>query len=258
MTKILIVADLHYALKQFDWVLAHADDFDAVVIAGDMLQIAATVGIDAQIVVVRTYLKKIAACTRLIVCSGNHDLDVTKDGERVAGWVKDLGPEGEIASDGDHIALGASHVSVFPWWDGPKTRDAIDQQLEQIAPVEEGPWIWVYHAPPPDSPTSWAGKRHFGDPELAAWIQKHQPQIVLSGHVHQAPFIGEGAWADRVGNSWVFNMGQQPGDMPAHIILDPIQGKAMWHSLAGAEEIDLSAAENRPTPLHSLPDWLKA
>ena len=36
----LLVSDLHYALKQFDWVHAVADRFDLVVIAGDSLDIS--------------------------------------------------------------------------------------------------------------------------------------------------------------------------------------------------------------------------
>jgi Icc-related predicted phosphoesterase len=254
--KILVVADLHYALKQFDWLLANAPDFEAVVIAGDLLEIASIVGVDAQIVVIRTYLKRISAKTRLIVCSGNHDLDEnTSAGERVAGWLQDLGAA-EIVKDGERLQLGPVLVSVFPWWDGPATRDVIARQMERDAPTDGTPWIWVYHAPPNDSPTSWGGSRYFGDPELAAWIRQRQPDIVLSGHVHQAPFIGQGAWADRVGQSWVFNMGQQPGDMPAHIIFDPVQGKAMWHSIAGTEELDLRKTGARPEPVQGVPGWL--
>ena len=32
--KFLLVSDLHYALKQYDWTAAAAPDFDVVVIAG--------------------------------------------------------------------------------------------------------------------------------------------------------------------------------------------------------------------------------
>lgn len=255
--RLLVVADLHYALKQYDWLLDAAPDFDAVVIAGDLLEIASMVDIDAQIVVVRTYLRKLSERTRLFVCSGNHDLDGAAEGEeRLAGWLTELAGAGLIA-DGACIALDGLRVSVFPWWDGPGTRDAISRQLEHDA--QKGadlPWLWVYHAPPADSPTSWGGSRHFGDPALADWIARYRPQIVLSGHVHQAPFIGQGAWADRIGDSWVFNMGQQPGEMPAHIILDTELGKAMWHSIAGTETLDLNSPGARPEPATGVPDWL--
>jgi Icc-related predicted phosphoesterase len=38
--KILYVADLHYSLKQFDWLLANAGPFDVVAIGGDLLDAA--------------------------------------------------------------------------------------------------------------------------------------------------------------------------------------------------------------------------
>ena len=36
--RLLAVADLHYSLPQFDWVLEVAPDFDVVVLAGDLLE----------------------------------------------------------------------------------------------------------------------------------------------------------------------------------------------------------------------------
>jgi Icc-related predicted phosphoesterase len=69
----------------------------------------------------------------------------------------------------------------------------------------------VHHAPPAQSPTSWGGNRYFGDVELREWIERYQPNIVLSGHVHQSPFVKEGSWVDRIGETWVFNAGQHAG-----------------------------------------------
>ena len=40
--KCLLISDLHYALKQFDWASNVAQDFDVVVIAGDHLDISSS------------------------------------------------------------------------------------------------------------------------------------------------------------------------------------------------------------------------
>ena len=48
--RLLLVADLHYTLRQYDWLLSRAAEFDAVVLAGDLLSIASPVAIEAQIV----------------------------------------------------------------------------------------------------------------------------------------------------------------------------------------------------------------
>ena len=54
--RCLIVADLHYSLPQFDWLLSAAPQFDLVIFAGDALDVGSAVDFRAQIVVVKKYL----------------------------------------------------------------------------------------------------------------------------------------------------------------------------------------------------------
>src|SRR6185437_13229820 len=85
--RLLLVADLHYSLPQFDWVLDMASDFDVVVMAGDHLDLASIVDGRAQSVVVRKYFDRLQAKTKLVICSGNHDLDgKNAAGEKAARW----------------------------------------------------------------------------------------------------------------------------------------------------------------------------
>ncbi len=72
--RCLFVADLHYSLPQFDWLLKAAAGYDLVVLAGDALDISSIVDFRAQTLVIGKYLHRLAGVTRLIVCSGNHDL----------------------------------------------------------------------------------------------------------------------------------------------------------------------------------------
>lgn len=256
--KCLLVADLHYALKQFDWLRGVAGDYDVVVLAGDLLEISSSVEKRTQIVVVRTYLEELSKKTQVVVCSGNHDLDVRDSrGELVARWMGELGELG-VVTDWGSVMLGDTMITACPWWDGPATRDEIGRQLECDSGAEKRRWIWVYHAPPSESPVSWGGQRHYGDGDLAGWIGQYQPDLVLSGHVHQSPFTSGGSWADRIGRTWVFNSGQQIGETPAHIALDLDGGEAAWFSLAGAEILSMEDAPDRPfTTLREIPDWLK-
>ena len=71
----LFVADLHYTLRQFDWLTANAGDYDLVIIGGDLLDLGSTLDFDVQIFVVEKYLHRIRQNTRLLVSSGNHDGD---------------------------------------------------------------------------------------------------------------------------------------------------------------------------------------
>src|SRR5580693_9423201 len=159
--KFLLVSDLHYALKQYDWTLSVASNFDVVVIAGDHLDIASRVDGGVQVVVILKYLKRLMGCSQLIVSSGNHDLDARDDsGERVArsmNQVRQLG----VPTDGDSVMLGATLVTICPWWDGSKMRRAVQEQIEGDATKAKSSWVWVYHAPPSGSPTCWDGRRSY-------------------------------------------------------------------------------------------------
>src|SRR4249919_2418721 len=89
--RCLVVADLHYSLPQFDWLVSAAPDFDLVIFAGDALDIGSLVDFRAQIVVVQKYLSILSNVTRVVLCSGNHDLDDRRaEGERIAKWIAQL------------------------------------------------------------------------------------------------------------------------------------------------------------------------
>ncbi len=255
--RCLVVADLHYSLPQFDWLLQAAPQFDLVIFAGDALDIGSIVDFRAQIVVVQKYLSMLAAVTRVVVCSGNHDLDArNEDGEKVPRWLEDL-REHNIICDGESFSIGDTLFSVCPWWDGPIVKQRIADQLEADAAKRVGKWIWIHHAPPANSPVSWGGKRFFGDPDLVSWIERYQPDLVISGHVHQSPFVRDGSWFDRLGKTWAFNVGHQFGRPPAHMVLDLATSAAFWMSAAGAERLDLAAPLQRPAPpITRAPEWL--
>ena len=246
--KGLLVSDIHYRLKQLDWLASVAPEFDLVVIAGDHLDVASAVTIEAQVAVTLKYLERVASATRLVVCSGNHDLNArSAEGEKVAKWMSKVRRFG-IPADGESLALGDTLLTVCPWWDGPSAKEAVARQLAVDAPCRPGRWIWVYHAPPSGSPTSWNGTRHYGDDHLAQWIGEYAPDLVLCGHIHQAPFRAGGSWIDRIGSSWIFNAGCQIGPVPAYVTFDTEAREATWSSLAGSERarLDLEVPKREP------------
>ena len=128
--RLLAVADLHYSLPQFDWVLEIAADFDVVVLAGDHLELASIVDRRAQSVVVRKYFSRLRALTRLVTCSGNHDLDAPNEtGEKIAKWLGGGQTEG-VSSDGESFVIerhAVHHLPVVGWSRGgvPRPHDAI-------------------------------------------------------------------------------------------------------------------------------------
>jgi Icc-related predicted phosphoesterase len=233
--RALLVSDLHYDLRKLDWVLTQAADVDLLVVAGDLLDIASSVPLDAQIVVVLEYLARFAERTATVACSGNHDLDHRTAGdEKATRWLLDARRSGVVV-DGDSVVVGGWLVSSCAWWEGPETLRRLEDGLALAAASRQGPWLWAYHGPP-EGPLAWTGSKHFGDPELPRLIEEHRPDIVLCGHIHQAPFVEGGAWAEQRGSTWLFNSGHQRGQVPAHVFLDLDRRTADWWSLQGSGE----------------------
>ena len=101
----------------------------------------------------------------------------------------------------------------------------------------------MYHAPPDASPTSWTGRRHYGDVELVDWITRYSPDIVLCGHVHESPFVNDGRWYDHIGATLVLNAGRQPGPVPCAVEVDLDASEVVWHSMEGVETIRIADAD---------------
>jgi len=247
---ILVVGDVHYDMRQLDWLLAQAADHEVVVLAGDLLDISSTVPLAAQIPVVLRYLEKLAGRTRVAVCSGNHDLtERDADGEQAAPWLAAATASGAVVDNGT-LLVGDDLVSVFPWWDGPVGRARLEASIEaQAAQAASGPgrWIWVYHWPPPDLPVSWIGTKSYGDADLAGWVDRFRPDLVLTGHVHQSPWVDGGSWISATGDTWIVNAGRQIGPEPSHAVIDLDAWTAAWWSYEGEAVQSLNAAEPVPT-----------
>lgn len=234
--RLLSVSDLHYTLPQWDWLLEVAGNFDVVAVAGDLLDLGSGVPREVQARVVEKYLARIAAVGPLLVCSGNHDWF----GETgAAAWLNRMRFEG-LRTDGGSCAVGDHFFSVLGWWEAEESRHALEEQLErQAGEVGDRRWIWIYHPPPRGSRVAWTGSEDNGDRFLGSWIARHRPWLVLTGHVHNAPFVEGGAWVDAVDDTRVLNNGKQPGQVPTMSVIDLETGRAVWASAEDARQARL-------------------
>lgn len=175
--RLLFVADLHYSLKQFDWLKAHACNYDAVLIGGDLLDLSSALDADVQITIVEKYLRFVRERGPVAVSSGNHDGDSRNAAdESVAGWIQGLRAEG-IYVDGDSFDFGNTRFTVCPWWDGDLTRGELQVQIEREAARSKSRWIWIHHAPPEGAKTCWTGRKFVGDEYLRGWIEWFPPDM---------------------------------------------------------------------------------
>lgn len=231
--RLLVTADLHYALRQFDWLGEQAQSCDVLILAGDLLDLASAVDLEVQTVVVQKYLRRYAGQRVLLTASGNHDiLEASGSGERSAWWMEELAAPGLHPDFGSYERDGVL-FTVCAWWDGPEGRRRTEERLASDATKPKRLWIWVHHGPPKDAPVAWTGTHDGGDGVVAEWIRTLRPDLVFSGHIHNAPFYAVGDWCCKVGDTWVFNSGKQPGREPTRIVVDLATGHAEWHSMEG-------------------------
>lgn len=71
--RILVSSDLHYRLKQFDWIDFVSSQYDAVIIAGDLLDISSHLDLNLQATVMQKIIREMSKKTKVFICSGNHD-----------------------------------------------------------------------------------------------------------------------------------------------------------------------------------------
>ncbi|HSJ02396.1 MAG: metallophosphoesterase [Verrucomicrobium sp.] len=236
--KLLVTADLHYNLKQFDWLLRQAADVDLMVLAGDFLDIGSYVSQDVQSQVVEKYFQKLKARTRVLASSGNHDIDRPEPGAPYsAQWVQELRESG-IEVDGDTIEAGDVTISICPWAMHDSQRLRTLAQLREAAPKRKKLWIWVHHAPPDHTPVSWTGKQFFGEASLNDWIDELKPDLVFCGHVHQAPFHMGGSWHTQMHKTVAFNAGYEMTVVPPHLRVDLVTRQIDWFSSEGSESCE--------------------
>jgi len=222
-----------------EWIFDRSSDFDGVVLAGDHLDSESPTPFPKQIVDFSAYLSDLSQLTIVMAASGNHDLDGPgPDGEQRASWLSALhGPQ--LYGDGQSVDVDGVRFTVCPWWDGPRSKEIVERQLQTAAVNRPPRWIWVHHAPPAGTRICKTARGDYGDSTLTQWIDRWQPDMVICGHVHQAPWVEGGGWCDRHEQTWVFNAGQEIGHEPAHIVIDLASREATWVAVPDEEKIAL-------------------
>lgn len=110
---------------------------------------------------------------------------------RLDGWV----------SDGD----GLRPHRFDPERREPTIAQALDR-LAAEAPARET--VFVLHSPPRDTTGDVIGSRqHVGSRAIRAFLERHQPPLALSGHIHESPRV-TGAFRDAIGRTLTVNPGQ--------------------------------------------------
>ena len=219
--KLLHVSDLHFRAPWFDWVAGHAPDFDAVCIAGDLLDMFRTdqTSLRTQATWVRDWIR--AYSGPLFVCTGNHDWWDERggvDNDAFGGWLDKM-QSTTVTVDGHWATCAGYQIYCQPYGAPVFWPEAC-----------VGKWILLQHVPPALAATAVGagGDVRNGCADLAGTLTAAQrpPWIVLSGHLHKPK-----SWRGSCGPAWSLNP-TFDGDAsyPNHIIIDTDAGTLTWVS----------------------------
>ena len=177
----------------------------------------------------------------MLASSGNHDLDGPgANGEQVAGWLQPVADE-RVLVDGASRRRRRHPVHRLP----------VVGRLADPRRGRRASW------PPLPSTGRPGGSGSTTRPRPARccaatagassptttwprWIEQYQPDVVICGHIHQAPWAKGGSWHARLGRTQVFNAGKQIGHVPPHITFDTDAGTAHWFGVFDSETIELT------------------
>ena len=252
--KILLLSDLHFNKAWYDWVESVASSYQMVAMAGDLLDGRSEEDLMTQMLWLRDWVKKVPS--PLAISSGNHDAngpslsvkpsalaDLPPDGRELARhalladrWM-DILDTPKVHTDNRSQVVSTSQgdliVSTIPHADVEGTEyEGLWSLGCRLRAEHRCPWIVLHHEPPHG--TSVGG--HGGCLGLRRQIIIHQPDYVLSGHLHYQPYLG--GFAERLKGTWCFNPGasKTPAHakasplIPNHIILDIKEGYAQWNA----------------------------
>jgi len=105
---------------------------------------------------------------------------------------------------------------------------------ELAAAGPAGETVFVLHSPPRDTCCDLTVSRtHVGSRAIRAFVERHQPPLVLSGHIHEAPRISS-AYRDAVGRTVVVNPGQFGASRLSGVWFDPARpAETLRHTVHG-------------------------
>lgn len=176
-----------------------------------------------------------------------HDRVLELDGVRVAGlsWVP-ITPFGlkdwERWDDGE--AESPARLEGFvsrggelaphrfdPARRSPTIADALDALAARTPPADT---VFVLHSPPRETRCDMIGARaHVGSRAIRRFVDRHQPPLVLSGHIHESPRVSS-SYRDAVGRTVAVNPGQFGNSRLCGVWFDPMQvEKTLRHTVYG-------------------------
>jgi len=204
--KIVSISDVHMATRNLARMSEIWRDCDLAIVAGDLTNFG---GIDDA----HKVLDEVRACCKSVLAvPGNLDKRETFpyfEREGIA-----LHGKGLVVEGVGLFGCGGSNLTPFKT-PSEFTEDEIYAALAQgyAAVRETRPLIMVCHTPPFETKCDRiANGKAVGSPAARRFIEEHQPDVCISGHIH------ESAAVDTIGRTIVLNAGPFKGG--GYIVVD--------------------------------------
>ena len=199
--KILIIADVHGYSDDVSTFFSKIDasDFDLIICPGDFTDMFNQPPGFSQHNIADLILQKLVSFgTPLLCVPGNHDpyeiIEAFEDyGVNLHGKVRRFGGETFIGWGG---ALTPFHLAFEP------TEDETEEALLKMRKKTGDDFILILHNPPKNTKLDkTAGGEHVGSPAIRGFIERSQPKLVISAHIHESRGV------DYIGKSTLFYPG---------------------------------------------------
>ena len=237
--RLLLTSDLHRDGAKLLWLLDEAPQYDALLVAGDLLDIFSENSFEEQKTGPLRWKDVVLKSGKSLAwCSGNHDFFNGDHTPMVAAsplWMTETPSSKKYVTDGESriLQVGVDKVAIttIPWpvHGGDVLVNARTISYHEFVRdlLREGkrlktkmPWFVLCHEPPGNTPLA-ATYIAFEADFARMMIESGQPDFSLHGHIHQAPTSPGGAWIWQLGTTICFNPGQSDlGEQPHYILLD--------------------------------------
>ncbi len=193
--KIVAIGDIHERVKAFEIMSAEISVADLVVITGDLTQFGnekkARKVLDAVKMINPNILAQVGNLDSLEI-----DRFLTREGINIHG-------SGRVIDDVGIFGSGGSGVTPFHTpveFSEDELRDALEKGHRDVKDSQVK--ILISHAPPINTEVDMINSgTHVGSKAVREFIEKYQPDLCITGHIHEAS--GE----DSIGRTKIINPG---------------------------------------------------
>lgn len=209
--RLLVLSDIHGAEEKIPMLKNEASAAQAVIVAGDLTHFGAVEDVRRILDALRSFELPLYAV------AGNCD-----------------SPEIErfLAEEGVALGREARYLERFAVYGvsgalpGPvdtpyeTTEEGLEELLQSIDTPPDRPLILVVHQPPYKTVGDRVMRfKHVGSRAVRRWIERHQPRLVVSGHIH------ESFGTETLGPSRLLNPGAFRDGRYAVVDVDPESGE---------------------------------